>query len=138
MMAARSSYCCNCFLFPSEKNRSVGPENPARLAQPVGSLHYGSLASYTVLLLMSAWPLLSWFDLVEQQRPQSPAGLFRQGEQSTEMPVLTLLTCTGEKQRLQLQGSTPALPLVQQTEPLGSSLGFAGPTIPSFSTSPVG
>lgn len=97
MMAARSSYCCNYFLFPSEKNRSVGPENPARLAQPVGSLHYGSLASYTGLLLMSAWSLLSWFDLVEQQRPQSPAGLFRQGEQSTEMPVLTLLTCTGEK-----------------------------------------
>lgn len=51
------------------KPRTPGP------AQPMGSLHHGSLASYTGLLLTSPWSLLSWFDLVEQQGPQSPAGL---------------------------------------------------------------
>lgn len=79
-MAARSSYCCNSFLFPSEKTRCVCPESAARPAQPVGSLHYGSFASYTGLLLTSPWSLLSWFDLWSNRDPKAQQGCLRQGE----------------------------------------------------------
>lgn len=111
-MAARTETTANCFLFRSEKNRLVCAMRAwYTRAAPMGSLHHCSFAScqgqrgltqgscYQVLCLRCPGLTLGSNRDAEAHQVAVLHGVKRQ--QSTEMPVLAIFICAGERQALQ-------------------------------------